>query len=85
MQVKDPIERAGVRLLWAAAVPIQAQARRFLARQHAIKRMCAVLTIQSVSKIFDPLMFLLNQALSHPLSFLAYSLSLYDDGMPSEI
>ncbi len=55
LQVKDPIERAGVRLLWAAAVPIQAQARRFLARQHAIKRMCAVLTIQSVSKNIDPL------------------------------
>jgi len=50
VQVKDPIERAGVRLLWAAAIPIQNQARRFLARQHAIKRMCAVLTIQSVSK-----------------------------------
>lgn len=50
LHVKDPIERAGVRLLWAAAIPIQSQARRFLARQHAIKRMCAVLTIQSVSK-----------------------------------
>lgn len=86
MQVKDPIERAGVRLLWAAAIPIQAQVRRFLARQHAIRRMCAVLTIQSVSKNIDLLlMILLNQALSHPLLFWRYTFSLYDDGMPSEI
>ena len=49
MQIKDPIQRVGVRLLWAAAIPIQTQARRFLARQAAIKRMCAVLTIQAVS------------------------------------
>ena len=47
--IKDPIQRAGVRLLWAAAIPIQTQARRFLARQVAIRRMCAVLTIQAVS------------------------------------
>lgn len=47
--IKDPIQRAGVRLLWAAAIPIQTQARRFLARQAAIRRMCAVLTIQAVS------------------------------------
>jgi hypothetical protein len=47
-QIKDPIQRAGVRLLWAAAIPIQTQARRFLARQAAIRRMCAVLTIQAV-------------------------------------
>jgi hypothetical protein len=38
MQIKDPIQRAGVRLLWAAAIPIQTQSRRFLARQNAIKR-----------------------------------------------
>lgn len=38
MKIKDPIQRAGVRLLWAAAIPIQTQARRFLARQLAIKR-----------------------------------------------
>jgi hypothetical protein len=38
MKIKDPIQRAGVRLLWAAAIPIQTQARRFLARQIAIKR-----------------------------------------------
>jgi len=47
MQIKDPIQRAGVRLLWAAAIPIQTQARRYLARQLAIKKMCAVLTVQS--------------------------------------
>lgn len=38
MQIKDPIQRAGVRLLWAAAIPIQTQSRRFLARLTAIKR-----------------------------------------------
>ena len=48
-QIRDPIQRAGVRLLWAAAIPIQTQARRFLARQEAIRRMCAVLTMQAVS------------------------------------
>ena len=85
MKVKDPIERAGVRLLWAAAIPIQAEARRFLARQHAIKRMCAVLTIQSVSKNIDPLVIFLNQAQSHLLLFWRYTFSLFDDGMPSEI
>jgi hypothetical protein len=53
-QIKDPIQRAGVRLLWAAAIPIQTQARRFLARQAAIRRMCAVLTIQAVSPKIRP-------------------------------
>lgn len=48
-QIKDPIQRAGVKLLWAAAIPIQTQARRFMARQVAIRRMCAVLTVQAVS------------------------------------
>ena len=50
-QIKDPIQRAGVRLLWAAAIPIQTQLRRFMARQAAIRRVCAVLTIQAVSQI----------------------------------
>ena len=49
MKIKDPIQRAGIRLLWAAAIPIQTQSRRFLARQDAIRRMCAALTIQAVS------------------------------------
>ena len=48
MKIKDRIQRAGVRLLWAAAIPIQTEARRFLARQNAIKRMCGILTIQAV-------------------------------------
>ena len=52
MKVKNPVQRAGVRLLWAAAIPVQCQVRSFLARQHAIRRMCAVLTIQSVSRIY---------------------------------
>ena len=38
MQIKDPIQRAGVRLLWAAAIPIQTQMRRYLSRLHAIQR-----------------------------------------------
>ena len=73
--------RSCSRLFW----PIQAEARRFLARQHAIKRMCAVLTIQSVSKNIDPLVIFLNQAQSHLLLFWRYTFSLFDDGMPSEI
>jgi hypothetical protein len=44
---KDPIQRAGRRLLAKAAVPIQAAARRYLAQQEAVDRMWALLEIQS--------------------------------------
>jgi hypothetical protein len=77
LQIKDPIQRAGVRLLWAAAIPIQTVARRFLARQHAIKRMCAVLTIQSVSKKFCRLLKLLKRSLSYPVLMLYVVLIVY--------
>mmetsp|Transcript_15201 Transcript_15201/g.37501 ORF Transcript_15201/g.37501 Transcript_15201/m.37501 type:complete len:1913 (+) Transcript_15201:313-6051(+) len=46
--IKDPIQRAGRRLLSKAAVPIQCAARRYLARQAALDRMWAVVQIQSV-------------------------------------
>ena len=49
VEIKDPIQRAMVRLLWKAVIPIQAQARRFLVQEVTIRRICAVLTIQSVS------------------------------------
>ena len=44
---KDPIQRAGRRLLYKAAVPIQAQMRRFLAQREAVDRMWALIEIQS--------------------------------------
>ena len=43
----DPIQRAGLRLLSAAAVPIQTEIRRFLARCKAQDRMWAVFIIQA--------------------------------------
>jgi len=47
LEPKDPIQRAGRRLLAKAAVPIQACARRFLAQRQAVDRMWAILEIQS--------------------------------------
>ncbi|KAG7346235.1 IQ calmodulin-binding motif-containing protein [Nitzschia inconspicua] len=46
--IKDPIKRAGRRLLSKAAVPIQAAARRYLARQEALDRMWAIVQVQSI-------------------------------------
>ncbi|KAL3923320.1 MAG: hypothetical protein SGILL_001724 [Bacillariaceae sp.] len=45
--IKDPIKRAGRRLLSKAAVPIQTAARRYLAKQEALDRMWAIIQIQS--------------------------------------
>ena len=45
--IKDPIQRAGVRLLSKAAIPIQTCARQYLARQEASNRMQATLVLQS--------------------------------------
>lgn len=45
--IKDPIQRAGFRLLSKAAIPIQASARRYLARREAITRMSATIVMQS--------------------------------------
>lgn len=44
---KDPIQRAGRRLLAKAAVPIQASVRRYLAQQEAVDRLWGLLEIQS--------------------------------------
>jgi len=45
--IKDPIQRAGVRLLSKAAVPIQTVARQYLACREASDRMHATLVLQS--------------------------------------
>ena len=82
-QIKDPIQRAGVRLLWAAAIPIQTQLRRFMARQAAIRRMCAVLTIQAVSQIPSNLITLRLTQCAHSIFVLLISLSAV--GSPSAI
>jgi len=49
---KDPIQRAGRRLLAKAAIPIQANARRFLAQRKAVDRMWALIEIQSYFRRF---------------------------------
>lgn len=49
---KDPIQRAGRRLLSKAAIPIQASARRYLAQRQAVDRMWALIEIQSYLRRF---------------------------------
>lgn len=49
---KDPIQRAGRRLLSKAAIPIQSSARRFLAQRAAVDRMWALIEIQSYLRRF---------------------------------
>lgn len=49
---EDPIQIAGVRLLSAAAIPIQAEIRRFLAQRIALNRMWAIVTLQSYFRRF---------------------------------
>jgi hypothetical protein len=46
-EIKDPIRRAGRRLLSKAAIPIQTGARRFLAKRDAVSRMWALIQVQS--------------------------------------
>ena len=46
-EIKDPMQRAGLRLLSAAVIPIQTAARRHLALRHALARMWAIVVIQS--------------------------------------
>lgn len=49
---KDPIQRAGRRLLAKAAIPIQAAARRHLAQRAAVDRMWALIELQSYFRRF---------------------------------
>ena len=46
----DPMQRAGLRLLSAAVVPIQTEARRFLATRRALERMWALIVIQTYAR-----------------------------------
>jgi hypothetical protein len=45
--IKDPIKRAGRRLLSKSAIPIQCAARRYLAKREALDRMWAIIQVQS--------------------------------------
>ena len=45
--IKDPIQRAGMRLLSKAAIPIQSAARKYLARREAESRLSAAIALQS--------------------------------------
>lgn len=49
-QIKDPMQRAGLRLLSAAVVPIQSAVRRHLAFRSALTRMWAIVTIQAATR-----------------------------------
>ena len=46
----DPIHRAGIRLLSAAAIPIQTAIRRYLAQNEALDRMWATIVIQQYTR-----------------------------------
>jgi hypothetical protein len=46
-KISDPMHRAGLRLLAAAVIPIQAEMRRFLAKRDALNRMWAIVVIQA--------------------------------------
>jgi hypothetical protein len=46
----DPMQRAGLKLLAAAIIPMQAQVRRFLAMRHALTRMWALIVIQTYTR-----------------------------------
>jgi hypothetical protein len=47
---KDPMHRAGLRLLALAVIPIQAEMRRFLAKREALNRMWAIIVIQASAR-----------------------------------
>lgn len=47
MEIADPIQRAGMRLLSAAAVPIQTEIRRYLAKKEAEDRIWGIIVVQS--------------------------------------
>ena len=46
-EIKDPIQRAGRRLLSKSAIPIQCAVRRMIARREAVDRMWAIIQLQS--------------------------------------
>jgi hypothetical protein len=49
-KINDPMQRAGLRLLSAAVVPIQSAIRRHLAFRQALTRMWAIVTIQAATR-----------------------------------
>jgi hypothetical protein len=46
-EIRDPIQRAGRRLLSKSAIPIQCAARTFIAKREAVDRMWAIIELQS--------------------------------------
>ena len=48
--INDPMQRAGLRLLSAAIIPIQTEVRRFLAMRRALTRMWALIVIQTYTR-----------------------------------
>jgi len=48
--IQDPMQRAGLRLLSAAVIPIQCASRRHLALKQALTRMWAVVVMQSLAR-----------------------------------
>jgi hypothetical protein len=48
--ITDPMQRAGLRLLSAAIIPIQTEVRRFLSIRRALTRMWALIVIQTYSR-----------------------------------
>ena len=48
--ITDPMQRAGLRLLSAAVIPIQTEVRRFIAMRRALTRMWALIVIQTYAR-----------------------------------
>jgi hypothetical protein len=49
-KINDPMHRAGLRLLAAAVIPIQAEMRRFLAKREALNKMWAIIVIEAAAR-----------------------------------
>ena len=63
-KIKDPIKRAGLRLLAKAALPIQCRIRRYLAQQAAVDRLWAIIELQSYFRRWKCEAFLLAHTYS---------------------
>jgi hypothetical protein len=54
-EISDPMQRAGLRLLSSAVVPIQAVVRRHLALRQALPQLLAIVILQkALARVFDP-------------------------------
>ena len=62
--VTDPMQRAGLRLLSAAIIPIQSEVRRFLSMRRALTRMWALIVIQTYCRRWSARHYYINCIIS---------------------